>query len=128
MKGLEYKLQSQKWDTILRLGQSLIKYGAGCFFVWQLALAIESLAGKATLADFGVFLFADLKANTVFSHIIMGIVGIGGAGFGLRERAHKRKEINRLGNRVVEVEKRLNPTRSSSGLTTDGRSRPEDEP
>jgi hypothetical protein len=128
MKELEYKLQTQKLDSRLRLGLALIRYGAACFIVWRLGLAVEYLAGKATLADFGFFLYADLKANTVFSHIIMGILGLGGASYGLRERAQKRKEIKRLGNRVVEVEKRLDPNRSSSGLTIDGRSRPEDEP
>jgi len=89
---------------------------------------MEAFAGKTTLASFGVYLFADLKANTVFSHVVMGILGLGGAGYGLRERSLKRKEIKRLGNRVVEVEKRLDPNRTSSGLTIDGRSRPEDEP
>jgi len=128
MKELEYRLESQKWDTGLRLGQSLIKYVAACFIVWQLGLALEALAGKSTLANFGVFLIADLKANKVFSHIIMGIVGVSGVGYGLRERAQKRKQIKRLGNRVVDLEKRLDPNRTSSGLTVDGRSRPEDEP
>lgn len=128
MKDLEYKLQFKKWDTGLRLGLAVIKYGAFCFIVWRLGIAIESLAGKSTLADFGVFLYADLKANTVFSHLVMGILGIGGAGYGLRERAQKRREIKRLGNRVVDLEKLLDPNRTSSGLTIDGRSRPEDEP
>ena len=106
----------------------MIKYGAFCVIFWRLGLAIESLAGKATLADFGVFLYADLKANTVFSHLVMGILGLGGAGYGLRERRQKRKEIKRLGNRVVQLEKKLDTNRSSSGLTIDGMSRPEDEP
>jgi hypothetical protein len=128
MKELEYKLLRQKWDTGLRLGLSLIKYSAACFMVWQLAIAIESLAGRATLADFSVFLISDLKVNKAFSHIVMGIFGVGGISYGLRERGQKRKEIKRLGNRVVELEKRLDPNRTSSGLTLDGKSRPEDEP
>lgn len=89
---------------------------------------MEAFAGKPTLVNFGVSLIADLKANTVFSHLVMGIFGLGGAGYGLRERRQKRNEIKRLGNRVVEVEKQLDRNRSSSGLTIDGRSRPEDEP
>jgi hypothetical protein len=128
MKELEYKLQSQKWDTGLRLGQALIKYAAICFCIWRLAPAMEAFAGKTTLANFGVSLIADLKANTVFSHLVMAVLGLGGAGYGLRERAQKRREIKRLGNRVVAVEKQLDPNRTSSGLTIDGRSRPEDEP
>jgi len=94
----------------------------------MLVPAMEAFAGKTTLANFGVSLIADLKANTVFSHLVMGVLGLGGAGYGLRERAQKRKEIKRLGNRVVDLEKRLDPNRTSSGLTIDGRSRPEDEP
>ncbi len=128
MKELEYKLQIHKWDTASRLLLALIKSAALCFCVWKLAPTMEAFAGKTTLANFGVSLIADLKANTVFSHAVMGILGLGGAGYGLRERAQKRKEIKRLGNRVVELETRLDPSRSSSGLTLDGRSRPEDEP
>jgi hypothetical protein len=128
MKELEYKLQVRKWDIVSRLGQALIKYGTLCWCIWRLSLTLEAFAGKTTLAGLGVFLLADLKANTVLSHAVMAIFGLGGAGYGLRERSQKRKEIKRLGNRVVELEKRLNPSRTSSGLTLDGRSRPEDEP
>jgi len=126
MKELEYKLESQKWDTGLRLGLAVIKWGAACFIAWRLGLAFEALAGKATLASFGISLIADLKANKLFSHIVTGIFGLSGMGYGLRERSIKRREIRRLGNRVVNLEKRLDPNRTSSGLTLDGTSRPED--
>jgi hypothetical protein len=128
MKELEYKLQVHKWDALSRLLQVLFKYATVCFCVWKLAPAMEAFAGKTTLANLGVSLAADLKANTIFSHLVMGLVGLTGAGYGLRERAQKRKEIKRLGNRVVDLERFLDPNRTSSGLTTDGRSRPEDEP
>jgi hypothetical protein len=128
MKELDYKFQIHKWDSVSRLVQALIKYGTVCFCVWQLVPAMEAFAGKTTLAKLGILIVTDLKANTVFSHLVMGVLGFGGAGYGLRERAQKRKEIKRLGNRVVELEKRLDRNRTSSGLTIDGRSRPEDEP
>jgi hypothetical protein len=128
MKELEYKLRVYQWDTASRLLQVLFKYATVCFCVWILAPAMVAFAGKTTLANFGISMIADLKANTVFSHVVMGILGLGGAGYGIRERAQKRKEIKRLGNRVVDLEKRLDPNRTSSGLTIDGRSRPEDEP
>lgn len=128
MKELEYKLKSQKLETLSRLLHSIVKYGALCFVVWRLGLTVEVLAGKSTLANFGIYLFADLKANKVFSHLVMGLVGLTGAGYGIRERSQKRSQIHTLGNRVVELEKRIDPKRTSSGLTLDGRSRPEDEP
>ena len=128
MKELEFKLKSQRVDAWLRIGLSLIKYASLSFIVWRLGIAVEALAGKATLADFGVFLLTDLRVNKVFSHAVMGLVGVSGATYGVRERSSKRKEIKRLGNRVVELEKRLDPERTSSGLKRDGTSRPEDEP
>jgi len=128
MEELEYKLRIRKWDTLLRLGQPLVKYGALCFCVWVLGRAIESLAGRSTLASFGVYLTADLKANKIFSHVVMGLFGASGIGYGLRERSQKRKAIKTLGNRVVSLERKLDSNRTSSGLTLDGRSRPEDEP
>lgn len=127
MKELEYKLQSQKWDVGLRIGLALIKWSAISVIVWRLGVAAEAFAGKSTLADFGVQLVADLKANKFFSHIVTGCFGLGGLGYGIRERALRRRDIRRLGNRVVDSEKRLDPNRTSSGLTADGNTRPEDE-
>jgi hypothetical protein len=128
MNEKEFKLLSQKWDAFLRLGQALIKFGTLAFVVWHGRLMLEALAGRQTLAKFGLSLMADLSANTAFSHIVMGIFGASGAGYGIRQRGLRRKDIKRLGNRVVELEKKLDTKRSSSGLTIDGRSRPEDEP
>jgi hypothetical protein len=96
--------------------------------VWRLGLAVEALAGKATVADFGVFLIADLKANKVFSHVVMAVFGMSGIGYGLRERGLRRKTVKQSGSRIAGLEKRLDRNRTSSGLTNDGRSRPEDEP
>jgi hypothetical protein len=128
MKEREFKLRSQKWDTLLRLGQYLIKYGALVICVWRLSVALEAFAGRQSLAEILIFLKTDFEANPAVSHAVMGILGLTGAGYGVRQRSLRQKDIKRLGNRVVELEKRLDPDRSSSRLTLDGRSRPEDEP
>jgi hypothetical protein len=91
-------------------------------------LAFEAFAGRSTLANFGIFLIADLKVNKVFSHIVLGLFGIGGVGYGVNERRLRRKVIKQSGGRIAKLEKRLDPKRTSSGLRVDGRSRPEDEP
>lgn len=128
MKEWEYRLRVQRCDAGLRIGLELIKWSAICIITWRLGLAVESLAGKATLANFGIFLIGDLKANKVFSHIVMAVFGLGGVGYGLRERGQKRKAIKQCGSRIARLETRLDPKRTSSGLTDDGSSRPEDEP
>jgi hypothetical protein len=128
MNENEYRLRAQKVDAILRIGLAATKWGALCVIVWRLGLAVEVLAGKSTLANFGLFLIGDLKANNVVSHLIMAMFGAGGVTYGLRERSQKRKEVKRLGSRVVDLERRFDPKRSSSGIKADGSSRPEDEP
>jgi hypothetical protein len=128
MNELEYKLRVVRCDAALRIGLTFIKWASIAIIVWQLRLAIDSLAGKSTLANFGVFLVADLKANKVFSHIIMALLALGGVSFGVREKRLKRKVIKQSGDRIASLERRLDPKRTSSGLMIDGRSRPEDEP
>jgi hypothetical protein len=128
MDELEFKLRTQKWDLILRVALSLIKFGTIAAIAWQFRLGVEAVAGRETVANFALALVADLKANSVISHLVLGLVGATGAGYGLRQRNLRRKDIQRLGNRVVELEKRMDSRRSSSSLTVDGRSRPEDEP
>jgi len=128
MKELEYKLRAQKCDAWLRIALAFIKWSSICIIVWCVKGSLESLAGKSTLANFGIFLIGDLKANKVISHIITGLFGLGGIGFGMRERQLKRQAIKQSSNRIVELEKRWDRNRTSSGLRIDGRSRPEDEP
>jgi hypothetical protein len=128
MNELEYRLRAQKYDAWLRIGQVFIKWIVIGFIAWCVEGSIQSLAGKSTLADFSVYLIGDLKANKVISHIITGLFGLCGIGFGMRERRLKRQAIKQSSNRIVELEKRWDPNRTSSGLRIDGRSRPEDEP
>jgi len=124
----EFKLVTQRWDIVLRLGLSAFKYGTIAFLGWRLSVVMIAYAGKDTFAGMALNVVADLKANTVFSHLVMGIFGLSGAAYGIRERSIKRREVRLLGSRVVQLEKRLDAKRSSSGLVDNGTSRPEDEP
>jgi hypothetical protein len=128
MNDLEYKLRIHRSEVMMRIGHAAIKWGSLCFISWRLGLALEAFAGRSTLANFGIFLVADLKVNKVFSHIIMGLFGVGGVGYGVNERRLRRKVIKQSGGRIAKLENRLDPKRTSSGLRVDGRSRPEDEP
>ena len=128
MNNAEYRLRLQRYEVVMRLGLAFVKWTSIVVIAWRLGLAVEALAGKSTLADFGLFLVGDLKANKVASHLVMGLVGLAGAGYGINERRLRRKVIRYSGGRIARLEERLDPKRSSSGLRTDGRSRPEDEP
>lgn len=126
MDELDYRLNSQRLSLIKDLGGRLIKWSAICFIAWRASVALEALAGKRTLAELGLFLLADLKANSAFSHLVSILFGGSGIVYGYRERKLRRRDIRRLGSRVVELEKVIDPGRSSSGLTAEGTNRSED--
>jgi len=67
MDELEFKLRTQKWDLILRVALSLIKFGTIAAIAWQFRLGVEAVAGRETVANFALALVADLKANSVIS-------------------------------------------------------------
>jgi p-aminobenzoyl-glutamate transporter AbgT len=126
MNEREYRLKSEKLSLVKDLGGKIIKWSAICFIAWRASLVVEALAGKQTLAEFGVFLLADLKANKVISHAVSVIFGASGIAYGYRSRKLRQKDIQRLGTRVVDLEQKIDPERSSSGLTNKGTNRSED--
>lgn len=84
----------------------------------------QSLAGKFTLADIGISFAGDIK----LSESIVYLFGTGGVGYGLYQHRLRRKNIERLASRPIELEKLIDSTRSSSRLTPQGSTRPEDLP
>jgi hypothetical protein len=126
MDNFEYELKRQRGETIhaavVRLCKWLPITGICCFGY----LSIAALAGRSTLAAFGLYLFADLKVNTVVSHLAMATFGIGGTSYGYAQRRLKQKNIERMSRKNEELEQKLDPNRSSSSLTKKGLTRPED--
>lgn len=90
---------------------------AGFFY-----LTVKSLAGTYTFADIGIKVIGDFKVSEALSYLF----GVGGVGYGLRERKLRRQTTERLTERNVTLEKLIDPTRTSSHLTTRGTTNPED--
>lgn len=126
MDKFEYELKRQRGETIyaavVRLSKWLPITGI-CYFAY---LSIAALAGKNTLAAFGLYLVADLKVNTVVSHLAMAAFGIGGTSYGYAQRRLKQKNIERMSRKNEALEQKLDPNRTSSRLTKKGLTRPED--
>jgi hypothetical protein len=116
-------------NSLFRAGGAV---GVTYFGVYRTA---EALAGKTTWAHISVPELAKVAAEGGHSWIsIAGVVltaipwlVMGGAVlYGLRERRLRHDTVQRLHGRIEELEKRLNPTRTSSTLTTRGETREED--
>lgn len=88
---------------------------AGFFY-----LAIYSLSGRHTFADIGIAVLSDVKISCALAYTF----GVGGILFGLKYKSLKADNVERTGNRIAELEKELDPGRSSSRLTSRGETRP----
>lgn len=126
MDKFEYELKRQRGETIYAAVVRLSKWLPITVISYFGYLSIAALAGKSTLAAFGLYLVADLKVNTVLSHLAMAAFGLGGTSYGYAQRKLKQRNIERMSRKNEELEQRLDPNRSSSRLTKKGLTRPED--
>ena len=92
--------------------------------VREAAHAAIAFAGQETtaLASFLV----ELNSNINLAEILSIVFGLGGTGYGWRQKHLRGREIERLSARIKELEERDDPNRSSSGLTPRGSTNPED--
>lgn len=119
---IDAKITFRKIDAVVTISKAAIKYGALvlCFFyVYKIA---GVLAGKVTFAS----LFLKILANAKVSDGICILLAGGGSVYGLSQRQLRRSAINRLTARPKELELAIDVSRSTSGLTTEGTTRPED--
>ena len=107
-------------ETIRWGGFVLITYFAGKYTF----LCIDALAGKTTNADINSNLAnMDLKSLASILGIIFGALGIR---YGRKQSKLRKDTVESLQNRIINLEKRLDPNRSSSRLTPRGDTRQED--
>jgi hypothetical protein len=96
----------------------------GGFAVWCLYHAIDSIAGKTTAfqAAFtvGFSLLWDIRFVIAFS--LTGST----AAWAIVERRLRQRKVNYLQGRINELELKIDSGRTTSGLTTKGRTNPRD--
>ena len=90
--------------------------GAAVLVARYFYLIVAALAGDRTVADIGIRVLADVS----FSVILPVAFGIGGILYGRLQRKLRKATVERLAPRSQELEQRLDPERSSSGLTSKG--------
>lgn len=105
------------------IGPSTQKRGIVACFGF-LYLAVDSLAGKTTATDIALKAITDLKLDRGVLYVLTG----GTALWAIRERKLRKKKTKDLGAYVKELEKHIDPNRTSSNLTETGDTHPEDKP
>lgn len=92
--------------------------------VWFAYLAIDSIAGKSTILEIGIKAIARVVSGKLESFLLIALlIALMGWRF---ERYLRRKTIEQFHDIRERYEKLIDPNRSSSRLTRQGRSRPED--
>jgi hypothetical protein len=98
------------------LGLSIIRCGFGALGCWFLYKAIGTLAGQNTSVTAMVNAIVDMRLAEWAG---WGVAGVSTVGYA-RERQLRKRTIRGTGEHVEVLEKRIDPRRSTSGLTRDG--------
>lgn len=87
------------------------------YFLYRM---VDSLAGLSTDADLQLSFLIDVSVYLAW------IAGASGVAYGAKQRKLRRDTVERLQIRITELEKEIDPGRTSSGLTGRGDTNPED--
>lgn len=117
-----FRLISRVIDGLIGVASTLIIAGAVVWIVGYLRDVLIAFAGKETNASLAFTILAKIQADRWLAYLF----GAGGIGYGLVERRLRTRNIRRLTKRPTELETRIHPARTSSGLTPEGRTRRED--
>ena len=105
------------WFGVFRTAIKAIAWVAGIYFAQFL---VAPFAGKDTLLALNVAILGDIKfAATI------GLAGAAGV-WAVVERGLRHRKVEYLQGRIKELEKQRDPGRTSSKLTTKGKTNPED--
>jgi len=103
--------------------RTFIRAGSVCFVAYMAKEAIVALAGQQTNARILVDFLASVSVNVA---VAWGLAA-GGVAYGYRERKLRKRAVHHLTGRKADLERKLDPGRSSSGLTKTGDTSPEDD-
>lgn len=119
-------LRPEHWLVVVDRVCTTAKHGLTCLTViaafYFANESLANLAGKTTLAD----IFIGLLVSSRVGERIAWIAAILAGAYGYRERRLRGKKVSYLTARIVELENKADPGRSSSNLTATGGTRPED--
>jgi hypothetical protein len=122
LREIDYRIT--KAESITKLITAAFRWGALSFMAYMFFRSVEALAGHLTRADLNLgvrFLVAE-KLDEVLA---IG-VGLGGFLYGWRQRKFRKDDIEGRSNRIAELERMIDPGRSSSQLNRRGGTNPED--
>ena len=111
------------FDILRANGKLVVICATVAFCFYQISLALQSFAGQVTFASLTLRIFANIIVKWMLTVSVSGI----SIALYVREKLQHERTRERLTQRITKLEVQFNPTRTSSQLTTKGRTRKEDE-
>jgi hypothetical protein len=119
---LRYQLYFRLIELVSKAADQIIPGVVAVLIVYfGIYRTAHELAGKNTLASLGIGLLSDAKPDEIISYA----AAIVGWIFGVTAQRLRRNTTERLTTRIQELEKQIDPNRTSSGLTRRGETPPE---
>jgi len=110
------------FDLLRSNGKIVIICGTIAYCAYEMSFALQSFAGQVTFASVTLRILANIVVKWVLAVSVSGI----SLALYVRERIKHENTRERLTQRITKFELSANPTRTSSQLTTKGRTRKED--
>lgn len=104
--------------------RTLIRVGGTVGVFYLIYLTLTAFAGKESSAD--LRFVAKVITSLRIDQVIAYLAGITGLLYGLAERKLRSGYIEKFSGRIEELESRIDPERSSSGLPSTGKTKPSD--
>jgi hypothetical protein len=104
--------------------RTFVRSAAVCIVAYFAFEAVQKLAGQNTVVDVALSLALNVLAKL---EIVIAVALTGATtAWALIERALRRRKVDHMQGRIRELETRLDPKRSTSGLTPKGKTNPRD--
>jgi hypothetical protein len=115
---LEFNRINQRYSTI----RTLVRAAGVVLVVFFMSQTLKSLSGQATsvIVSATLSLFADVKFALAIT--LAGAASV----WAVAERMLRRRKVEYMQGRIRELEMRIDPNRTTSGLTTRGMTNPRD--
>jgi hypothetical protein len=119
---LRFRLHCRIVDMIGATIHTIVPWAAAVLIARYFYHSVSSLSGQYTFAQIGVGFLGDLRVSEGIAYLF----GAGGVIYGVKRRKLQGDNLERTAGRLAELEKQIDPNRSSSRLTPRGKTRPED--
>lgn len=127
----EYRIKGKLIDAISKSFQALVKYGVFLGLGYFGFRSVKEIAGQITVADIKAIIeivwsekAGDSAPQSLFQHlsywligtILPWLLGIAGFIYGRNQKKLRGQTFDRLQGRIKDLELRIDPNRSTSGL------------